>query len=75
MKFARTHVRSIYPKLKIFLCIPDHMMHLLDGEQDVIPYSSLNEKSDEFAIIYDLKHVVSHDPLDCLMKLEKKHIK
>lgn len=69
MKSARTHIKLIYPELRVFLCVMDQIIYVLDGESDVLAHSSLDDKFDEFAVIYDVKN---NDSLDEFMKLEKK---
>lgn len=54
LRTIRPHLRLAYPELRLFISCRDEMIDLLESEEDVVPYSLIHDKKNDFAYIREI---------------------
>lgn len=59
LRTLRPHLEKLFPEVRIFIAVRDEIMYLLDGEKDLVPFSQIHDRKNEFAYIREVNTSVS----------------
>jgi hypothetical protein len=54
LRYLRPYIKKVYPHLRIFISCRDEIMYLLEEESDIIGFSEIHNKKNDFAYIREL---------------------
>lgn len=54
LRLLRPYMNKLYPELRIFISCRDEIMYLLEEEPDIIGYSEIHDRKNDFAYIREI---------------------
>ena len=67
LKHLRPYFENEFPGIKVSLCFKDDLLHLVEGESNIIPYSKIKEQKRQFAYIREILCNMQEHPIEAFV--------